>query len=135
MLSLELRDLSDDILDMLIDKIKKKSEDIGEQYGTTFSFDQISATAKPALTSNTIKDIIEKESNELNYTSLRMPSGAGHDTQDMALLGPVGMIFIPSKGGISHSPEEYSTIEQMAKGTNVLLNSILSLDKISKILD
>ena len=134
-LSLELRDLSDDKLDMLIEKIKMKSEEIGEQYGTTFSFAPISATAKPALTSNTVKNVIEKESNELNYSSLRMPSGAGHDTQDMALLGPVGMIFIPSKGGISHSPEEFSTFEQMAKGTNVLLNTILSLDKIDQISD
>ncbi len=132
-LSLELRDLSDEKLDMLIDKIKKKSEKIGEQYGTTFSFAPISATAKPALTSNTIKDVIERESHDLGYTALRMPSGAGHDTQDMALLGPVGMIFIPSKHGISHSPEEYSTFEQMANGTNVLLNTILTLDKLNKI--
>ena len=134
-LSLELRDLSDDTLDMLIEKIKKKSEEIGEQFGTTFLFAPISATAKPALTSNTVKDVIENESHDLGYTSLRMPSGAGHDTQDMALLGPVGMIFIPSKGGISHSPEEYSTFEQMATGTNVLLNTILSLDKIDEISD
>jgi len=134
-LSLELRDLSDDKLDMLIDKIKKKSKEIGEQYGTTFSFAPISATAKPALTSNTIKNVIEKESLELGYTSWRMPSGAGHDSQDMALLGPVGMIFIPSKGGISHSPEEYSTFEQMANGTNALLNTILSLDKLNEITD
>ena len=134
-LSLELRDLSDDKLDMLIDKIKMKTEDIGEQFGTSFLFAPISATAKPALTSNTIKDAIEKESNELGYTSLRMPSGAGHDTQDMDLLGPIGMIFIPSKGGISHSPEEFSTFEQMAEGTNVLLNTILSLDKTNIISD
>jgi len=45
------------------------------------------------------------------------------------------MIFIPSRGGISHSPEEYSTFEQMANGTNVLLNTILTLDKLDKITD
>ena len=135
MLSLELRDLSDDKLDMLIDKIKNKSEEIGEQYGTTFSFAPISATAKPALTTTLIQDVIEQKSHDLGYTTLRMPSGAGHDSQDMALLGPVGMIFIPSKGGISHSPEEYSTFEQMENGTNVLLNTILALDKMDKISD
>jgi len=47
----------------------------------------------------------------------------------------IGMIFIPSRGGISHSPEEYSTFEQMANGTNVLLNTILTLDKLDKITD
>ena len=134
-LSLELRDLSDDKMDLLFNKIKAKSEEIGKMYGTTFSFAPISAGGKPALTSNTVKDIIEKESNELGYLSLRMPSGAGHDAQEMALLGPIGMIFIPSKDGISHSPDEYSTFEQMEKGTNVLLNTILSLDKLNSISD
>jgi N-carbamoyl-L-amino-acid hydrolase len=120
---------------MLIDKIKKKSEEIRKRYGTTFSFAPISATGKAALTSIAIQDVIVKESHNLGYTTLRMPSGAGHDTQEMALLGPIGMIFIPSKGGISHSPEEFSTFEQMAEGTNVLLNSILRLDKTNIISD
>ena len=134
-LSLELRDLSSDKLDMIFDKIQERSKEIGKQYGTAFSFSPISATGKAALTSNTIKDVIEQKSHDLGYTTLRMPSGAGHDSQEMALLGPIGMIFIPSKGGISHSPEEYSTFEQMANGTNVLLNTILSLDKLNKITD
>ena len=134
-LGLEIRDLSNDKMDMLISKIKDRSNEIGLKYGTTFSFIPLSATASPALTTIKIQDIIEKKSHELGYTTLRMPSGAGHDSQDMALLGPIGMIFIPSKGGISHSPEEYSTFEQMANGTNVLLNTILSLDKIDKISD
>ena len=55
--------------------------------------------------------------------------GAGHDAQDMALICPVGMIFVPSKGGISHSPEEFTSAEDMANGANVLLQSILALDK------
>ena len=49
-----------------------------------------------------------------------MPSGAGHDAQDMAVITPTGMIFIPSIDGISHSPEEYSTPESIIKGANVL---------------
>ena len=59
-----------------------------------------------------------------------MPSGAGHDAQDMAVITPTGMIFIPSIDGISHSPEEYSTPESIIKGANVLLNSVLTIDKI-----
>ena len=58
----------------------------------------------------------------------RMPSGAGHDAQDMALITPVGMIFVPSKGGISHSPSEYTSPEDMANGANVLLHTLLKLD-------
>ena len=58
-----------------------------------------------------------------------MPSGAGHDAQDMATIVPTGMIFVPSKGGISHSPKEFTTAKDMANGANVLLQTILTLDK------
>ena len=101
-----------------------ESKEIGERYGTTFSFFSLSANASPALTTTAVQDMIEQKSRKLGYSTLRMPSGAGHDTQDMAHLGPIGMIFIPSKGGISHSPEEYSSFEQMANGTNVSYNFV-----------
>jgi N-carbamoyl-L-amino-acid hydrolase len=58
-----------------------------------------------------------------------MPSGAGHDAQDVARLAPVGMIFVPSVGGISHSPKEFSRPEDIANGANVLLRTLLKLDK------
>jgi N-carbamoyl-L-amino-acid hydrolase len=57
-----------------------------------------------------------------------MPSGAGHDAQSIALLAPIGMIFVPSAGGISHSPQEFSSLEDIVDGANVLLNSLLKLD-------
>ena len=53
-----------------------------------------------------------------------MPSGAGHDAQAMAQIGPVGMIFVPSIGGISHSPKEFSRPEDIANGANVLLQTL-----------
>ena len=52
-----------------------------------------------------------------------MPSGAGHDAQDMALIAPTGMIFVPSRDGISHSPEEFTSFEMIYKGANVLKNT------------
>jgi N-carbamoyl-L-amino-acid hydrolase len=57
-----------------------------------------------------------------------MPSGAGHDAQDMARLGPVGMIFIPSVGGISHSPREFSRPEDIVNGANVLVGAVMGVD-------
>ena len=57
-----------------------------------------------------------------------MPSGAGHDTQDMALIAPTGMIFVPSRDGISHSPKEFTSAEDMANGATVLLNTVLAVD-------
>ena len=61
-------------------------------------------------------------------TALRMPSGAGHDAQEMARLGPIGMIFVPSVGGISHSPREHTRPEDLINGANVLLRTLLKID-------
>ena len=58
-----------------------------------------------------------------------MPSGAGHDAQDMAAIAPTGMIFVPSVGGISHSPNEFTSADDMANGASVLLQSILAVDR------
>src|SRR5690606_27260937 len=60
-------------------------------------------------------------------STLRMPSGAGHDSQNMSRLAPTGMIFIPSTGGRSHSPAEHSTWADIEAGANVLLQAVLSL--------
>ena len=96
---------------------------------TKFKFIPIDATAAPALTDQRIQALIRKNADRLGYTHKTMPSGAGHDAQDMAVITPTGMIFVPSVNGISHAPEEFSTPEAIAKGVNVLLLSILDLDK------
>jgi N-carbamoyl-L-amino-acid hydrolase len=57
-----------------------------------------------------------------------MPSGAGHDAQAVAHFAPMGMIFIPSVGGISHSPRELSRPEDIEAGGNVLLRTLLKAD-------
>ena len=59
---------------------------------------------------------------------MHLPSGAGHDAQIMAKLGPMGMIFVPSVDGISHSPKELSRWEDCANGANVLLQTVLRMD-------
>ena len=58
---------------------------------------------------------------------MRMPSGAVHDAQVMARLAETGMIFIPSRGGRSHCPEEYSAPAQIEQGVNVLLDAVITL--------
>ena len=77
-----------------------------------------------------IQSLITDAATELNYSFKKIPSGAGHDAQDMAIIVPSGMIFIPSVDGISHSPKEFSTDEDVYKGANILLNTILKLDKV-----
>jgi N-carbamoyl-L-amino-acid hydrolase len=63
---------------------------------------------------------VEREAKRLGLSVRRMVSGAGHDAQYLARLCPAVMIFVPSVGGISHSPKELSTWEQCAEGVDVL---------------
>ena len=85
--------------------------------------------SKPALAVPEIRKIIKQEAEKLGMTTLSLPSGAGHDAQEMARIAPMGMIFIPSRDGISHAPDEYSSPEAIANGANVLLKTLLELDR------
>ncbi len=127
-LSLEIRDLSSEKISQLFKDIKVRGEQIAKEGKVQVSFSPIDATAKPALTAPSIQKAIEATAKELDFSYKYMPSGAGHDAQDMALITPTGMIFVPSKGGISHSPKEFTSAVDMANGTNVLLHTILKLD-------
>ena len=129
-LSLELRDLSSKKISMIYNKIIENTKIIEQETKTKFSFSPIDATGDPALMDKRIINILSDVSDDLGYTSMLMPSGAGHDAQTMALIAPTAMIFAPSKDGISHSPKEYTSFEMLEKTTNVLLNTILKIDKI-----
>jgi N-carbamoyl-L-amino-acid hydrolase len=131
-MSLELRDLSADKIDSLFQQIVKESELIAENTGTKISFDPIEATAVPSPTDPSIKKIIAEAAEELGLSYLLMPSGAGHDAQNMAKITPTGMIFVPSIGGVSHSPKEFTHAKDVANGANVLLHSILKIDQTFK---
>ena len=127
--SLEIRDLSLDVIQKVYQAIKKRTEEIAEASGVSVEFIPLDTTAEPALTDTSIQNVIESSAESLGLTYKYMPSGAGHDAQDISRFAPVGMIFVPSKGGISHSPKEFTSAEDMANGANVLLHSILALDK------
>lgn len=76
-----------------------------------------------------IKKIIEESCKELNHSYKYMVSGAGHDANPVSKITPSGMIFIPSKDGISHSPDEWSNWSDVERGANVLLNTALKADR------
>ena len=128
-LSLELRDLDATKINMLFEKIKSEAEKIAADSKTKFDFKEINVNI-PAPTDPKIRSLISDSARELGLTTKSLPSGAGHDAQDMARLGPAGMIFVPSVGGISHSPREFSHPEDIANGANVLLHTLLKLDRL-----
>ena len=125
--SLEIRDLNEKKIDSIYNKIKRSAEKIAKRTGTTFQFQQ-TINIVPEPTNDVIIKAISEASNDLKLKSKFMPSGAGHDAQEIAQICPIGMIFIPSKNGISHSPKEYSTANDISNGANVLLHTVLKID-------
>jgi N-carbamoyl-L-amino-acid hydrolase len=75
-----------------------------------------------------MRRIIANSADELGMSFKLMPSGAGHDAQDMTHIAPTGMIFVPSVNGVSHSPKEFTTAQDMANGASVLLKTVLAID-------
>jgi N-carbamoyl-L-amino-acid hydrolase len=125
-LTLEIRDLDMDTIDAVFEEIEAESRRLGAATGTAFAFDRF-YVSHAAPTEERIRQLVADASVELGLSTLRMPSGAGHDAQSIALLAPVGMIFIPSVGGISHSPNELSRPDDITNGANVLLHTVLKL--------
>jgi len=126
--SLEIRDLSNARILDLFARIETEALGIARATGTTISFRKSPIHETAAATDGAIRDTISTVARRLGYSSKRMPSGAGHDAQAIASIMPMGMIFVPSVGGLSHSPEEFSDSEAVARGANVLLHTILALD-------
>jgi beta-ureidopropionase / N-carbamoyl-L-amino-acid hydrolase len=127
-LTLEVRDTAMERIDALFVLLNTRSQQIAGDTGTKFTFTQIYRT-EPAASSEQLQTVIERTARGLGYSTMRLPSGAGHDAQEIAQLAPMGMIFIPSRHGISHSAEEYSSPEHIAAGANVLLNTLLAIDE------
>ncbi len=126
--TLEIRDLEMDKIGHIFTEIVARAREIESARDVAIEFDRFYESLA-APTAPAFRDIIEEQAVALGYSAMRMPSGAGHDAQSMAELGPIGMIFVPSRDGISHAPEEYTSPEDNTRGANVLLRSVLALDR------
>ena len=128
-LGLEIRDLNYDKIRQLFKAIELRARNIEVASGTKFTFNYQNNASKPALTDKSIQDKIVANAKAMGLSYQYMQSGAGHDAQEIATIAPVGMIFVPSVAGISHSPKEFTKGVDMANGANVLLKTIMAIDK------
>lgn len=126
--SLGLRDLDEAKVQMIFDKIQIEVRQIEAATKTKFEFKQVNSS-RAAPTDLRFRRLIDEAAKQLGLTTKLMPSGAGHDAQEIAVLCPIGMIFIPSRDGISHSPREFSRSEDITNGANVLLHTLIKLDQ------
>ncbi|RIV17276.1 M20/M25/M40 family metallo-hydrolase [Alicyclobacillaceae bacterium I2511] len=81
----------------------------------------------PVCLDSEILQGMEQWSREQGLAYMKMPSGAGHDAMNMALLCPTGMIFVPSQGGLSHQPQEYTKPQDILVGLDLLYETVLQL--------
>jgi N-carbamoyl-L-amino-acid hydrolase len=126
-LSIELRDLAETTLQALADDIRQRAGAIARASGTEIAM-TLASRNPPALANAGMQHAIGRAADALSLQSAALPSGAGHDAQMVAALCPMGMIFVPSIGGISHSPMERTSWEDCARGAAVLLGAILEID-------
>ena len=125
--TLEIRDLDQTKVDTLAARVRAEGEVIGRDTGCAFTYAPLHQS-RPAVCDERVKQVIEASARGLSLSTTHLPSGAGHDAQHMARLGPAGMIFVPSVRGISHAPTEFTKPQDVVNGANVLLQAILALD-------
>ncbi|MEN1967944.1 M20 family metallo-hydrolase [Lentibacillus sp. N15] len=119
-LSIDIRHLDREQLNHMYQTIQEASERIARKRDLNFTFNE--KKTQPSPSSTEVIQVMEEKSKELDIEALVMASGGGHDAQIMAELSDMGMIFVRSTGG-SHNPEEYAAIEDIAKGTELLLDT------------
>ncbi len=128
-LTIELRDLSPEKLQRLAERIRSRAAEIARDTKTAIEFTSSTHIA-PATAAVEVQRAVQRNAERLGLATLVMPSGAGHDAQMMAQLSPMGMIFVPSVGGVSHSPREFTEWDDCARGAHVLLGTLLEMDRV-----
>jgi N-carbamoyl-L-amino-acid hydrolase len=123
-LTVELRDLDPAKVARLAAQVHERARQIAAQTKTEIEL-RPASHHEPALATPDVQKAIEAAAAKLGLATRHLPSGAGHDAQMMSTLGPMGMIFVPSVGGISHSPRELTKWEDCARGADVLLHTVL----------
>ena len=124
----EIRDLDMSALEAAERELVRMAQESEEQDGVQISINRHRFTDAVAITQG-MQDWVGEAAERAGFTWERVPSGAGHDAQAIASIAPMAMVFVPSAGGISHAIEEYSSPEDCANGTQVLLELLLLADE------
>ena len=116
-LTMQVRDLRADVMEEFVEKV-------AHSFNLQVTY---AHTSEPALCDENIQKDIEASCLEQNLRYTHLPSRASHDAQNFTFC-PMGMIFVPSVGGISHSPKELTTDTHCLNGAKVLLDTIRRMD-------
>jgi N-carbamoyl-L-amino-acid hydrolase len=124
----ELRDLDEVRIDRLwqriLERFRQTDQEEGVETRCTREDHVVPAHADPSM-----QAAVREAAESLGLPTLDLPSAAVHDAQQIARIAPMAMIFVPSRGGVSHSPKEHTSWEEVANGAEVLYRTILFLDE------
>jgi hydantoinase/carbamoylase family amidase len=124
--SIEVRDLEPDVADRVLEALMEKARNIARSRQLDVELTPVSKTPSAKMDSE-IQAVIFDAATSLGFKARPMPSGASHDAAVFAKYLPTAMIFVPSRHGISHSPDEWTGPEDCINGANVLLRTLLRL--------
>lgn len=126
-ITIDLRNPDDDLMTKAEKDLASYVDALAEEHGVTVEWERMAKTAMipfhPA-----VRDLLARSAEALGLRYVRAMSGAGHDAEEIAATCPTAMVFVRGeRGGISHSPREYSTPQSCADGIDVLANAVLHL--------
>ena len=124
--SLDLRDIDQDVRNEVEVRISDEAARLCEERGIVLET-QTLQRLPPVLCSDLVREATKEACDALAFEPFELASGAGHDAMHLADLCPIGMVFVRSKDGLSHNPDEYSSREDCAAGAEVLYRTLLKL--------
>ncbi|MEW9033421.1 MAG: Zn-dependent hydrolase [Planifilum fimeticola] len=124
---LEVRSLDTGLLEQIMLRFHKRAAEIGESRKLNIRIDRLSKS-EAIRVDEKVRSVIA-EACEATGKTVFLPSGAGHDANQLAKIAPIGMIFVPSRDGRSHCPEEWTDYADIALGVEALARAVVSFDQ------
>ncbi|WP_018130494.1 Zn-dependent hydrolase [Effusibacillus pohliae] len=126
---MEVRSIEVTLIERVAKSFMQKARDIAFRRGLSVTFDLLSRSEAIRI-SPEVQQIIQQACLATTAATIRLPSGAGHDANQIARIAPIGMIFVPSKDGRSHCPEEWTDYKDVALGIEALARAVLQFDRM-----
>jgi len=126
--TIDVRSKDEGSICKVIDFVKSRLEDARREKEVTYTIDSKLKVSPVEMNEEIIK-LCYKNCEALGFSRMNMLSGAGHDAMVMSELTRVGLIFVPSKNGRSHCPEEWTDYEDLQRGIELMYHTLLDLGK------
>ena len=124
---LDVRDVDSDRQRLTANDIVTRAQESASRRGLQLSFELVSDTS-PVILPKWLRDLTQKATEQVGLSHRVTTSGAGHDAGILSRFYPAAMLFVPSRDGLSHCPEEWTSIEDISLGARALAESILGVD-------